>query len=101
DLDASLAVFAAVIVGDVVADDVVFGVVVGGVDEIAGAVVAVGIVVLHDRIGHVPVEIEPAAVADRARAVVEGLVVLHGDAVGSGGPDSDGGGAGFAVVVGG
>ena len=92
DVDVGVVVLAAVVLGDVVPDDVVRldGVVPPLEDLEPAAVVVGGVVVLHDRVARVGVEVEPVAVVGPRRLVVVAGVVLERDAVRLVGPDADG-----------
>src|SRR5262249_18851627 len=101
----AVAVEPAVVLRNVVADHVAGGRPGAGVlaDQKAGAVVVMGVVVLHDRIGDAAVEVKAVAVGGvgvRHTAVVVGLVVVDGDAVGVVGPDADYATEVAAVIVG-
>ena len=91
-----------VVLADVVAD----GVVAEGagaaelIEQVARAVIVVGVVVLDKRVGDAAVEVKPAAVqAPRAALIGVRLVVLKGDVIRIPGPDSDRPATGVVAVL--
>src|SRR5207247_1818327 len=93
------AVAPAVVLAHVVADGVRDVLMTAGGQDVTRAVVVMRVVVLHHRVGDVPVEVVPSAVGGGGGVIVVALAIFDGDTVGPRRPDANGRSPVLAIIV--